>query len=138
MRRSPLLAHLQIHVGSAKGTVFATKECSQMRHGPLLPGVKAFLTSLSEGNSLSLLTYLSTVFCQCNCNGTLPSFTYCQCVFTKFKCVLSNSNKIVQARQTNSVTNSQEELLLCIFASEVLTNSLRIWHSLHHLIQLHS
>ena len=35
--------------------------------------VKAFLTSLTEGNSLSLLTYLSTVFSQCNCNGTLPS-----------------------------------------------------------------
>jgi len=32
MRKSPLLAHLQIHVGSAKGTVFATKECSQMRY----------------------------------------------------------------------------------------------------------
>ncbi len=59
-------------------------------------------------------------------------------MFTKFECVLSNSNKIVQARQTNSVTNNQEELLCCIFASEVLTNSSRVWHSLHHLIQLHS
>ncbi len=65
-------------------------------------------------------------------------FTCCYWVFTKIECVLSNSNKIAQARQTNSVTNSQEELLCCIFASEVLTNSSRIWHSLHHLIQLHS
>ena len=56
----------------------------------------------------------------------------------QIECVLSNTNKIVQARQTNSVTNSQEEPLCCIFASEVLTNSSRIWHSSHHLIQLHS
>ena len=31
-----------------------------------------FLISLSEGNLLSLLTYFSSNFCQCNCSGSLP------------------------------------------------------------------
>jgi len=35
--------------------------------------LKAFLTSLSEGNLLSLLIYLSPKICQCSCNGTLPN-----------------------------------------------------------------